>query len=277
MIGMLLLAGVCAVAEEKSAPPQTDASETEVIPPDKLPVTPRFRPKSNGKDYEWAMGRHEDLVKQAQTQPIKVAFYGDSLTQFFDDEVWTREIAPLKGGNFGISGDKVENLLWRVHNGEADHMKLKVAVVMIGTNNLGAPAAAPVAAGIELVLKTIVKKQPQARILLLGVPPAGWNATDGTRSMAKQINELLAKFKGRHLCDAYLDWGHVLLEPDGAMSKTLSKDGWHYTKDGYEAYIKEVKPELLKCLAMPPKAGTSDFSFPGHDKKTPMTDGTDNT
>jgi lysophospholipase L1-like esterase len=227
------------------------AAPEPALPPDLQPVTPRFRPVSNGDDYKWAMGRHEDLVKQAHTQPIEVALYGDSLTQFFDNDVWAREMAPLKAGNFGISSDKVENLLWRVQHGEADGMKLKLAVVMIGTNNLGAPAPGPVAAGIELVLKEIAQRQPQARILLLGIPPAGWNKTDGTRSSAKAINALLAEFKARKLCDAYLDWGDVLLEPDGSQSKALVKDGWHFTKAGYEAYVKAVKPMISKCLQYP--------------------------
>jgi beta-glucosidase len=248
-MGMVLLAGVCVRADEKTNPPAAADSESIVIPPELQPVTPVY-----DKRYR---GRHDELVVQARTQPIEVALYGDSLTQNFGGEIasrqiWDREMAPLKAGNFGISGNKVENLLWRVQNGELETMKLKVAVVMIGTNNLGGVSKA-VAEGIKLILQTIAMSQPQARILLLGIPPAGWNATDGTRSSAREINALLADFKKQNLCDAYLDWGGVLLEPDGSLSHQLSTDGWHYTPAGYEAYVKAVKPVLLQCLAMPPK------------------------
>ena len=247
-LGLLLLAGVCAQAEEKTPPPLA-ATQKQTIPLDLQPVTATYD--------EYYRARHDEIVLQARTQPIEVAFYGDSLTQNFingipNRQIWDREMAPLKAGNFGISGNKVEHLLWRVQNGELDKMKLKVAVVMIGTNNLGGLSRA-IAEGIKLILQTIAKCQPQARILLLGIPPAGWKPTDGTRSSAKEINALLADFKKQKLCDAYLDWGGVLLEPDGSLSHQLSIDGWHYTPAGYEAYVKAVKPVLLQCLAMPAK------------------------
>jgi len=239
MIGMVVLAAVCARAEEK--PPS----------PDLLPVTPLCD--------KWTIDRHNALVEQARTSPIEVALYGDSLTQNFGNEeanrpIWDREMAPLKAGNFGISGNKVENLLWRLQNGELDKMKLKVAVVMIGTNNLGSPPKA-VAEGIKLVLQTIALRQPQARILLLGVPPAGWDATDEKRAAAKAINAVLAGYKQQNLCDAYLDWGGALLDADGTLSHQMSMDGYHYTPAGYEIYVKTVKPVLLQCLAIPSKIG----------------------
>ena len=238
------LAGVWVQADENTSPPPAAASESKVIPPDLQPMIPVYDTRYRG--------RHDDLVVQARTQPIEVALYGDSLTQNFGGEIWAREMAPLKAGNFGISGNKVENLLWRLQNGELEAMKLKVAVVMIGTNNLGGVPKA-VAGGIKLILQTIAKRQPQARILLLGVPPAGWKGTDAQRGSAKDINALLADFRKQNLCDAYLDWGGALLERDGSLSHRLSTDGWHYTPAGYEVYVKAVKPVLLQCLEMAPR------------------------
>jgi lysophospholipase L1-like esterase len=224
-------------------------AETEVVAPDLQPITPCFRPKSD-KYYQWAMDRHNELVKEAEEQDIEVAFYGDSLIQFLDDDVWNRDAKPIKAGNFGISSDRVENLLWRLQNGELNGLRrLKVAVVMIGSNNYGSPSsAASIASGIEMVLKTIHQRQPRAQILLLGLSPEGWNKEDESRRQIKAINVLLAGFKARQLCDDYLDWGDALLNVDGSMNRKLSKDGCHYSKAGSEAFFKAVKPAILNCL-----------------------------
>jgi len=204
-------------------------AQVEAVAPDLQPITPCFRPKSD-KYYQWAMDRHNDLVRQAEGDDIEVAFYGDSLIQFLDDDIWATEAKPLKAGNFGISSDRVENLLWRLQNGELNGLRrLKVAVVMIGSNNYGSSSsAASIAAGIEMVLKLIHQRQPHTQI--------------------KAINALLAGFKARQLCDNYLDWGDALLNADGSMNRELSKDGCHYSKAGSEVFFKAVKPSILKCL-----------------------------
>ena len=36
--------------------------------------------------------------------------------------------------NFGIGGDQIQNVLWRIHNGELDHIKPKVTLVTITKN-----------------------------------------------------------------------------------------------------------------------------------------------
>ena len=249
VLGLLLLAGTYVWADDEPNRKTAGAAEPEHVPPNLQPITPCFRPKSD-QYYQWAMDRHNDLVKQAKEADIEVAFYGDSVIQFLDDEVWAREAEPLKAGNFGISSDRVEHLLWRPQHGELEGLKrLKVAVVMIGSNNYGSPSSADsIAKGIGLVLKTIRQRQPQARILLLGLSPEGWNKDDDSRRRIKAINALLTGFQARSLCNAYLDWGDVLLNADGSMNRRLSKDGCHYSKAGSEAFFKAVKPAVLKCL-----------------------------
>ena len=40
-------------------------------------------------------------------------------------------------GNFGWGGDRVENILWRIENGELDGVNPRVIVLMAGTNDVG--------------------------------------------------------------------------------------------------------------------------------------------
>lgn len=39
--------------------------------------------------------------------------------------------------NYGIGGELVQNVLWRILNGEIDGLNPKLVVLKIGTNNLG--------------------------------------------------------------------------------------------------------------------------------------------
>ncbi len=41
--------------------------------------------------------------------------------------MWDRLFVPMHSLNFGIGGERTEHVLWRVTNGEMDHMKLKVS------------------------------------------------------------------------------------------------------------------------------------------------------
>lgn len=50
-------------------------------------------------------------------------------------EVWNELFTPLHCLNFGIHRDKIENVLWRIQNGELDNAKPKVIVLHVGTNN----------------------------------------------------------------------------------------------------------------------------------------------
>lgn len=51
--------------------------------------------------------------------------------------MWAEKISSLHCVNFGIGGDRVEHVLWRLLNGEMDfNVKIKAVVLLVGTNNL---------------------------------------------------------------------------------------------------------------------------------------------
>jgi len=65
---------------------------------------------------------------------------GDSLTQGWSDsgqkDLWKKYFEPVKAANFGIGGDRTQQVLWRINNGELDGITPKVVVLMIGINNM---------------------------------------------------------------------------------------------------------------------------------------------
>jgi len=44
--------------------------------------------------------------------------------------MWDTQFAPMHALNFGVGGERVENVLWRVTNGEMDQMNPKVSWLM---------------------------------------------------------------------------------------------------------------------------------------------------
>src|SRR6185437_4807638 len=126
-----------------------------------------------------------------------VIFLGDSITQGWEGngkKVWAEHFAPLKAVNLGIGGDQTGHVLWRITEGkEIDPIKPKVAVIMIGTNNMGRNSAEEIAGGVKAIVQELRKQKPEMKILLLGIFPRSAKATDMIRDKIKATNAIISK------------------------------------------------------------------------------------
>ncbi len=52
-------------------------------------------------------------------------------------ENWKKNFFGWNAADFGWGADRVENILWRLENGELDGVNPKVIVLLAGTNNVG--------------------------------------------------------------------------------------------------------------------------------------------
>ena len=115
--------------------------------------------------HAW-MAMHNGLVDRAKKGDIDVAFFGDSITQGWNNDASSLFQkyygGPYKAANFGIGGDTTRQVIWRMQNGELDGYKAKLFVIKIGTNNLysdgNAGSDEEIAKGIKEVVKTIQAK-----------------------------------------------------------------------------------------------------------------------
>src|SRR5690606_11425250 len=101
-------------------------------------IIPSLRPDYSPDQLATWLGRHEAYVAQARRGGFDAVFFGDSLTDGWHNlgkAAWERFIAPLNAGNFGLGGDRTQQVLWRMVNGELDGLDPKVFVLLIGTNN----------------------------------------------------------------------------------------------------------------------------------------------
>jgi beta-glucosidase len=188
-------------------------------------------------------------VERARAGTTGLAFFGDSITQGMDYAADT--IMELWGkhhpNNFGIGGDTVQNLLWRLQNGELDGLKPKVAVVLIGTNNLSSDTDEDIAAGVKADAYELRRRCPKTRVVVLGILPRGQHASDKYRERIKQINQQLATVQdNRHIF--FVDIGQSLLQPDGSISPEVMPDFLHPNAQGYKLMFHALKPHIDPLL-----------------------------
>ena len=185
-----------------------------------------------------------------------IEFIGDSITQGWETagkNVWADYYGKRKVINFGVSGDRTENVLWRFEKGQLEGVKAKVAVVMIGTNNSNknkdgteAFSDSDILGGVTAVVEGIRQRQPDTKILLLGIFPRG-SAFNPQRGRLLEINQALARLDdGQHVF--FTDFGSRFIENDGTISKEMMRDALHPGEKGYRIWAEAIEPKLKELL-----------------------------
>ncbi len=240
---------------DEAKKPAADAPKPAVKPAAvKLPVQPAdvAAPKL-GNDGQIQAGfakSHESFVAQAKKGEAQVVFLGDSITAGWNGQkaLFDKEYSQYKAVNFGIGGDRVQHVLWRVENGEFEGIKPKVVVLMIGTNNSGTAenSVEQVAGGIKNIIDAIHKRSPDTKVLLLAIFPRGpGEANNPGRAKNKAVNELIAKFHdGKKV--HYLDIGPKFLAADGTLSKDIMPDLLHLNAKGYQIEADAIREKLAE-------------------------------
>lgn len=204
-----------------------------------------------GHEDVWEGGwleTHEGMRTRAWKEKPEIGYWGDSITAGWvgaGKSVWDREFSSLKIQNFGIGGDTVDTVLWRIRDAKVgEKFSPKLVVLMIGINNLfRIHSPVDIADGMAVLLKEFRTRLPKSRILLFGVLPARYKATEGLR---KRIAELNRRYK--KLADGktviFTEVGRSIIEPDGSISQKTSGDGTHLLEEGYERLVRAVGPKI---------------------------------
>jgi lysophospholipase L1-like esterase len=218
----------------------------------------------------WWRERHEAKLEELQSRRVDLIFLGDSITQDYEVSgppewrdfapVWEHFYGTRNAVNLGFNGDATSHLLWRIENGEVDGISPKVAVILIGANNLGRlhwPAADTVA-GIDAIITQLHRRLPRTRLLLLGVLPSERSAWASETTVA--INRALAARYGRGGGVTYLDVGRVFIR-NGHLDTSLFFDPLlsppaaplHPTAEGQAMMAAAIEPVLAKLLGDTPR------------------------
>jgi lysophospholipase L1-like esterase len=203
---------------------------------------------------------HQQMVENLKKGRIDVYFVGDSITRRWRAtdypkflENWNENFFGWNAANYGWGGDTIQNILWRLQNGELEEVHPKVIVLLAGTNNVGNALvsdarAADTVKGIKALLDTLREKAPKATIIVMGILPRN----DGARPTAvmssiNKINENIAKLAdGKTI--RYLNINDKLADRDGKLFEGMTEDRLHLSLKGYQIWADALKPLLTEML-----------------------------
>ena len=213
---------------------------------------------------------HEQLLAKRKQGRIDVYFEGDSIArrwgatdypQLLDN--WNKNFFGWNVADFGWGADRVENILWRLENGELDGVHPKVIVLLAGTNNVGHTvppegidaAAANVTRGLQAVVRVMREKAPDAVIILTAIFPRNDFSRNDEMAVIPQIDNInvnLAKMAdGRKI--RYLNINNQLADSSGKLFDGMmnERDKLHPTLKGYQIWADALKPILKEILGPP--------------------------
>jgi hypothetical protein len=176
--------------------------------------------------------RHLDLLHTLPRGRIELLLVGDSLIQGWPNAYW----GAIKTFNFGVAADKTQHTLWRLHQIYPGQLSVQHALIMIGTNNLGADDG-PVAivAGVNAVVKRLRRVAPGVQCWVVEIPPCGpgFSFRNDDRRRANALLHSAASFRSINADD-------VLMTGCGADCRNYAPDHIHLTDEGYRILTRYV-------------------------------------
>lgn len=172
-----------------------------------------------------------------------VVFLGDSLTQGGDWSAWFPDLNAL---NFGIGGNTSEDVLARldaVVAAQPDEI-----VLLVGTNDFGLRRnVETLVRNVQSILVDLRRDLPGSRMLVQSVMPRGREFADRIREANIHLRQFSATVHAQ-----FLDlWPAMALE-DGELNPVFSEDRLHLNDAGYEAWLSELRPALVRLRNLPP-------------------------
>jgi len=200
-------------------------------------------PRTDAKSLE----AHAALLERAKKGPIEIYFEGDSITRRWAAtdypeqlENWNRNFSGRSAADFGWGGDRTQNILWRLNNGELDGVNPKIVVLLAGTNNLPDHSSPDeITRGIQAIVAAIRTKAPDATVILTGIFPR--NDRMEYMPIIGQINADLAKMAdGKQV--RYLSINDKLADTNGKLfDGMMNPDNLHPTLKTYEIWASALK------------------------------------
>ena len=202
------------------------------------------------KDAGWP-AKHKAINERVKKGNVDLLMIGDSITHGWEGggkEVWKKFYEKRNAVNLGIGGDQTQHVLWRLENGNIDGIKPKLAVVMIGTNNVGLQQS-----------QGNRRRRPghrgdapheaaaRRRSCCWRSSPAGPTPRRPRARCSRKTNEIIAK-----LADDknvfFLDIGPKFLDKDGNLPKDIMPDFLHPNAKGYAIWAEAMEPSVKKLM-----------------------------
>ena len=196
------------------------------------------------------LGRYADAnATLPGTEPGRVVFYGDSITQGWKIEGPDGYFAGKPYVNRGISGQTTEQMVVRFRQDVID-LHPQTVVILAGTNDIAGNTGPETQAMIEDNFRSMadLARANNIRVVLASVLPAAgypWKPSAGSPAeKIRALNDWLKSYAAS-LNITYLDYYSAMAGPDGGMKPGISIDGVHPNAAGYAT----MEPLAEKALA----------------------------
>ncbi len=209
------------------------------------------------KDEQWWMERHQTILGRLNVNS-ELILVGNSIFHSLDNKdrqgVWENYLDTYNTINMGISGDRTENVIWRLENGSLENIHPKVAIVMIGTNNtdgnhyLNISTPEELAGGIKKICTILNAKLPGTQILLMGILPYGYSPNHRD-ILNKTTNRIISGFPDENPLIHYVDIGHVYYDVEGKIRPELMPDYLHPNAEGHMLMFKTLENHITRLMA----------------------------
>jgi lysophospholipase L1-like esterase len=176
-------------------------------------------------------------------------FLGDSITSFWDKDIYDRDFSKCENENLGIAGLFTQELIkivtWGIF---LNKYKPKVVVLMIGINNLlNGSNPEYVINDIRVIIDLILSKYPGVKILLRGLLPCGKFKDENITTKIDDVNSVIMTYaNGENIF--YIDNGDLFKDSEGTLDEKLMYDYLHFTKEGYELLSKGLSPTIYELM-----------------------------
>jgi lysophospholipase L1-like esterase len=211
------------------------------------------------EDNKWWMGLHARHLEEAggKKKNTRLVFLGNSITQALEKpdnlRIWNRFFGKYDPLLLGISGDRTENVLWRIEHGELDGIHPELLVLLIGTNNTDAKhypllnSGTEVGEGIARICYEVRKKLPETKILILAIFPFGKDPANKRRAENAEASRLAAQLAdGQHIF--FADLNDHFLYPDQTIDPSVMPDYLHPSVAGNWIWGKALYPVVEELM-----------------------------
>ena len=205
----------------------------------------------------WWKERHELVLEKNKLNP-ELILIGNSILHTLDDTsriiVWEKYLDQYNAVNMGFSGDRTENVIWRLQNGEINGINPKLAILLIGTNNTDGNHYLNITQPKELaeatceICKIIRQKLPDTQILLLGIFPYGYKPNHRD-NINKATNEIISGFPTKDNHIYYRDISPVFLDADKKVKKSLMPDYLHPNAEGHMLMFEALENDIINLTS----------------------------
>jgi beta-glucosidase len=202
--------------------------------------------KGVAKTDNWWLDRHKKVLATDNSK-AKILFIGDSITHNWESPsfgfgIW-QQFYGENAVNLGFSGDKTQNLLWRIENGEIDDMSPEITVLLIGTNNAEDYSTDEIASGVNAIIDVVLQKLPKTHILVHRIFPRGV-VTDPLRKITDTASEKFSQRANTSDRVTYLDLNTYFIDGQGNIPEDIMADGLHPSTKGYAIWANELSNHI---------------------------------